>query len=76
MYFLADGVMCPDGKNKRKVYISFICSKTERGPLLDAVSEECVYSFLWRTPAACIAKVFAELCELYHKLNLIFTFTA
>ncbi|XP_059472242.1 cation-independent mannose-6-phosphate receptor isoform X2 [Neocloeon triangulifer] len=51
-----DGADCPDGRNKRKVHISFECSEQERGPEFVVVSGDCVYTFLWKTPTACEAK--------------------
>ena len=57
--------------------MSFMCSKTEYGPMLDVVSEDCVYSFLWKTPAACTAKVLwitaDDLTKKYSQDNFKFT---
>ncbi|XP_065337957.1 cation-independent mannose-6-phosphate receptor isoform X1 [Cloeon dipterum] len=51
-----DGSLCPDLINRRKIHINFKCHDVERGPEFLIASDDCVYSFMWLTPAACEPK--------------------
>ncbi|TRY58197.1 hypothetical protein DNTS_017408 [Danionella cerebrum] len=50
-----NGQACPDGKRNRTTIIRFKCSpdKVDSEPTLITALENCVYSFMWFTAAAC-----------------------
>ncbi|KAJ8270708.1 hypothetical protein GJAV_G00118320 [Gymnothorax javanicus] len=54
----AHGGGCPDGKRKRSTIIRFKCDKdkVDSGPTLITAIEDCVYTFVWFTAAACPLK--------------------
>ncbi|XP_054910202.1 cation-independent mannose-6-phosphate receptor [Poeciliopsis prolifica] len=49
------GHRCPDGSNNRSSIIRLQCDKdkVDSRPILISALEDCVYSFLWQTAAAC-----------------------
>ncbi|KAB5540056.1 hypothetical protein PHYPO_G00096970 [Pangasianodon hypophthalmus] len=50
-----DGATCPGGDRKRSTIIRFKCdhNKVDSKPTLITALEDCVYSFVWFTAAAC-----------------------
>ncbi|XP_031437958.2 cation-independent mannose-6-phosphate receptor, partial [Clupea harengus] len=50
-----DGELCPDKVRNRTTIIRFKCDKTKEDsePTLTTVIEDCVYTFVWLTAAAC-----------------------
>ncbi|XP_060722164.1 cation-independent mannose-6-phosphate receptor [Tachysurus vachellii] len=50
-----DGQTCPGGDRKRSTIIRFKCdrNKVDSKPTLTTALEDCVYSFVWFTSAAC-----------------------
>ncbi|XP_074540826.1 cation-independent mannose-6-phosphate receptor [Halichoeres trimaculatus] len=51
----SSGQACPDGRRNRTTIIRFKCDKdkVDSRPTLISAIEDCVYSFLWLTAAAC-----------------------
>ncbi|XP_077950092.1 cation-independent mannose-6-phosphate receptor isoform X1 [Gasterosteus aculeatus] len=49
------GQACPDGRRKRSSVIRFKCNrdKVDSRPTLISAIEDCVYTFIWLTAAAC-----------------------
>ncbi|KAM4694239.1 cation-independent mannose-6-phosphate receptor [Discoglossus pictus] len=56
------GDFCPDGIKKRSTVIRFVCeeNETDGRPRLVSALEDCVYTFVWYTSAACPVKVIAQ----------------
>ncbi|XP_053567150.1 cation-independent mannose-6-phosphate receptor [Bombina bombina] len=57
-----NGDLCPDGLRNRTTTIRFQCDETEvgSGPQPITVLDNCDYSFLWFTSAACPVKITAQ----------------